>query len=222
MAEEQRFPKPAEPLEELGREELEERLQKMSEVSPPRVDIVPYLTKGFALERIEKNEEGFAIFDIKGLVVKAKVTAADTILQYSGCYVVHPRSPIRVIPGTLATKVSIQQGVYSEKDTKSIDKPYGDKDYYLPSNGVDVSNFDSVTAFIYATGVKPDQIYLEASLDGGNTWYKLEGYEIDTADFVLGTWNQIRAPLELTFVRLKVSTGSSAPNTIKMALVRKT
>jgi len=222
MAEERRFPKPAEPLEELGKEELEERLQKMSEVSPPRVDIVPYLTKGFALERIEKNEEGFAIFDIKGLVVKAKVTAADTILQYSGCYVVHPRSPIRVIPGTLATKVNIQQRVYSEKDTKSIDKPYGDKDYYLPSNGVDVSGFNSVTAFIYATTNKPDQIYMEVSLDGGDTWRKMEGKEIDTANFVLGTWNNIYVPADVTYVRLKVSTGSSAPDTIEMALVRKT
>jgi len=217
MAEERRFPKPAEPLEELGREELEERLQKMSEVSPPMVDIVPYLTKGFALERIEKNEEGFAIFDIKGLVVEAKVTAADTILQYSGCYVVHPRSPIRVIPGTLA-----QQGVYSEKDTKSIDTPRTDWDYYLSSDGFDISSFDSVTAFIYATTNKPDQIYLETSLDGGNTWRKMEGKEIDSADFVLGTWNYINIPEDVTYVRLKVSTGSDAPDQIEMGLVRKT
>jgi len=203
---------------ELGREELEDRLRKLIEVSPPRVEMIPYLTKGFALEKIEKNEEGFAIFDVKGIgVVEAKVIAKGTILQYSGCYVVHPRSPIRVIPGTLA-----QQGVYSEKDTKSIDTPRTDWDYYLSSDGFDISSFDSVTAFIYATTNKPDQIYLETSLDGGNTWRKMEGKEIDTSNFVLGTWNNIYVPADVTYVRLKVSTGSSAPDTIEMALVRKT
>ena len=98
----------------------------------------------------------------------------------------------------------------------------GDKDYYLPSNGVDISGFSSVTAFIYATTNKPDQIYMEVSLDGGDTWRKMEGKEIDTADFVLGTWNNIYVPEDVSYVRLKVSTGSSAPDTIEMALVRKT
>jgi len=216
MAEERRFPKPAEPLEELGKEELEDRLQKMSEVSPPRVDIVPYLTKGFVLERIEKNEEGFAIFDIKGLVVKAKVTAADTISQYGGCYVIHPRSPIRVTPGSPATRMN------TRKDTKSINLPETDTDYYLSSDGFDVSGFRSVTAFIYATTNKPDQIYIEVSLDGGATWRKMEGKEIDSADFVLRTWNYIYIPADVTYVRLKVSTGDPAPDQIEMGLVRKT
>jgi len=191
-------------------------------VSPPRVDIVPYLTKGFALERIEKNEEGFAIFEIKGIVVEAKVTAADTILQYGGCYVIHPRSPIKVIPGSPATRINIQQGVNSKKDTKSIDTPRADKDYYLSSDGFDVSTFRSVTAFIYATTNKPDQIYIEVSLDGGTTWRKMEGKEIDSANFVLGTWNNIYTPEDVTYVRLKVSTGASAPDQIEMRLVRKT
>jgi len=44
-------------LKGLGREELEERLQKIIEVSPPRVKVVPYLTKGFALERIEEGKK---------------------------------------------------------------------------------------------------------------------------------------------------------------------
>jgi len=203
---------------ELGREELEDHLRKLIEVSPPRVEMIPYLTKGFALEKIEKNEEGFAIFDVKGIgVVEAKVIAKGTILQYSGCYVVHPRSPIRVIPGTLA-----QQGVYSEKDTKSIDTPRTDWDYYLSSDGFDVSSFSSVTAFIYATTNKPDQIYVEVSLDGGETWRKMEGKELDISNFVLGTWNNIYVPEDVTYVRLKVSTGSSAPDKIEMALVRKT
>ena len=57
MAEERRFPKPAEPLEELGREELEERLQKMSEVSPPKGWYSPLPNEGFALERIEKTKK---------------------------------------------------------------------------------------------------------------------------------------------------------------------
>ena len=98
---------------ELGREELEDRLRKLTEVSPPRVEIVPYLTKGFALEEIEEGGEGFAIFDVKGLVVEAKVTAADTISQYSGCYVIHPRSPIRVISGTPTTVATV--GKVTEK-----------------------------------------------------------------------------------------------------------
>jgi len=100
---------------ELGREELEDRLRKLTEVSPPRVEIVPYLTKGFALEEIEEGGEGFAIFDVKGLVVEAKVTAADTISQYSGCYVIHPRSPIRVISGTPTTVATVGKVIEKSK-----------------------------------------------------------------------------------------------------------
>ena len=111
-------------LKGLGREELEERLQKIIEVSPPRVKVVPYLTKGFALERIEEGEEGFAIFEIKGIVVEAKVTAAGTVSQYSGCYVIHPRSPIRVIPGTLATKTTTVRKII--ENSKTIDLKDGE------------------------------------------------------------------------------------------------
>jgi len=201
---------------ELGREELEDRLRKLIEISPPRVEMVPYLTKGFALEEIEEGKKGFAIFDVKGLVVEAKVTAADTISQYGGCYVIHPRSPIRVTPGSPATRMN------TRKDTKSINLPETDTDYYLSSDGFDASSFRSITAFIYATTNKPDQIYMEVSLDGGTTWRKMEGKEIDSADFVLGTWNNIYTPEDVTYVRLKVSTGASAPDQIEMALVRKT
>jgi len=87
-------------LKGLKGEELEERLREMVDVSPPRVETLPYLTKGFTLEDIGKNEKGFAIFEVKGKVVKAQVTAKESISQYSACYVIHPRSPIKVFPGT--------------------------------------------------------------------------------------------------------------------------
>jgi len=195
---------------------LEDRLRKLIEVSPPRVKMVPYLQKGFTTERIEEGEKGFAIFDVKGIgVVEAEVAAEDTILQYGSCYVIHPRSPIRVISGS-PTRVN------SKKDTKRIVSPNTDTDYYLSSDGFDASGFRSLTAFIYATTNKPDQIYLEVSLDKGETWQKMEGKEIDSADFVLGTWNNIYTSEDVTYVRLKVSTRDPAPDQIEMGLVRKT
>jgi len=110
---------------ELGREELEDRLRKLIEVSPPRVEMVPYLVKGFTTEKIEEGEKGFAIFDVKGVgVVEAEVTAGEALPQYSGCYVIHPRSPIKVISGTPATKATTVTKV-TEK-SKTIDLEDGE------------------------------------------------------------------------------------------------
>jgi len=82
---------------DLGREELEDRLRKLIEVSPPRVEQLPYLKRGITEEPIEKGEKGFAVFRLEGIgVVEAKVQAVETVPQYGECSVVHPRSPIKI------------------------------------------------------------------------------------------------------------------------------
>jgi len=82
---------------ELGREELEDHLRKLVEVSPPRVEQLPYLKRGITEEPIEKGEKGFAVFRLEGIgVVEAKVQAVETVPQYGECSVVHPRSPIKI------------------------------------------------------------------------------------------------------------------------------
>lgn len=114
------------------------------------------------------------------------------------------------------------QARYPLKTTRDIAAPAANTDYYLPETGnIDLSNFSRSSWYIYATTNKPYAIYLEASLDGGTTWHKLEGYEIPVADFVLGTWNTIDCPLMLAETRLLVSTGYPAPEAISMAVIRK-
>ena len=113
------------------------------------------------------------------------------------------------------------QARYPLKTTRDIAAPAINTDYYLPETGnIDLSNFIHSTFFIRATTNKPDAIYVEGSLDGTN-FYKLEGYEIPVADFVLGTLNTIDVPLMLADVRLLVSTGDPAPDTINMGCIRK-
>jgi hypothetical protein len=114
------------------------------------------------------------------------------------------------------------QARYNIKSTRDIAAPAINTDYYLPDSGdIDLSNFSASSWFIYATTNKPDVIRLEVSMDGGTTWYELEGYEIAVADFVLGTWNSIHCPLMLANTRLLVSTGAAAPAAISMAAIRK-
>lgn len=56
---------------------------------------------------------------------------------------------------------------------------------------------------------------------GGSNFYKLEGFEIAVAAFVLATLNTIDCGLKLTVVKLFVSTGDPAPGSIEMAVIRK-
>lgn len=62
---------------------------------------------------------------------------------------------------------------------------------------------------------------LHASMDGGTTWRKCEGYEIADESFVRDVWNSIDVPLMLCEAKLKLRFGTAAPASAEMAVIRK-
>ena len=85
---------------------------------------------------------------------------------------------------------------------------------------IDLSNYNNVAFYIKKATNKTANIELEISLDGGTTFALAEGYIIETADFVLATWNSLSASIPLAQARLKVTAGATGAGKLEMAVIR--
>ncbi len=78
----------------------------------------------------------------------------------------------------------------------------------------DLTGWKTKAFIVYAD--QPVDVQVEESIDGSN-FYDVEGLSIASADFVADKWNSIVTDTPLRYVRLKATTGSTAPT--KMILV---
>ena len=78
----------------------------------------------------------------------------------------------------------------------------------------DLTGWKTKAFIVYADQAVDVQV--EESIDGSD-FYDVEGLSIASADFVADKWNGIVTDTSLRYVRLKVTTGSTAPT--KMILV---
>ena len=101
-----------------------------------------------------------------------------------------------------------------------ISTPLANTSYYLPETGwIDLSTYSHIGFLVYTPNGSPITLQIEAS-DGEDAG-DLVGYAIPPDNYVVGAWNSIIAPeaAGLLMVRLRATTGPTAPTRLKMIAI---
>jgi len=108
------------------------------------------------------------------------------------------------------------------KTSRTISSPATETDYFVPESGnIDISNYRSATVYVYAD--QAVDVVVEASFDGGTTFRGLNGYSIDSSSFDTSNFNVIKLyDIDLELIRVKITTGTTAPSSIECYVVYKT
>lgn len=125
---------------------------------------------------------------------------------------------IRASNGVIEFGINVR-GSFLDSDSEST--PANSTTYWLPSTGyIDLTDYIASSWLIRKETNKPSLVEVHHSIDASN-FYKLEGYEIATADFELANWNSIYIPEMLLYAKLKVTTGATGAGQLDTACIAK-
>ena len=99
----------------------------------------------------------------------------------------------------------------------TIDSPSPSTTYYIPETGaIDLTEHSYVTVFVKADQAVGVQLQFGVEEDD---LADLEGYNIDNADFSVDKWNTIDTDINFYYMRVKITTGTTAPSRIDVVVV---
>ena len=128
-----------------------------------------------------------------------------------------PKYPLIPYTYVVGGKIVVEVGeMYLELPTTTIPLIPGTTYTLPPLTGYyfDLTTWKTKAFIVYAD--QPVDVQVEESIDGED-FYDVEGLSIASADFVTNKWNSIVTDTPLKYIRLKATTGATAPT--KMILV---